>query len=193
MSGIAQDIRARPDAHPLRTRGFRIAVARVAVLAAVLGAATVGAQQPTSPGSAEPTSPPVATPPQSNGVAPTPEARLRADRAELDRIRGERTQLEQRMADLRSSVHDLSDEVENLDRQADATARVVRTLDRQLSAITTEVHDATGNLVRAQDELVIKRAMLRHRLVDIYKRGPLYTTQALLTAESFGALVARYK
>ncbi len=52
---------------------------------------------------------------------------------------------------------------------------------------------ATGQLVRAEDELAIKRAMLRHRLVDIYKRGPLYTTEALLTAESFGALVARYK
>ena len=35
--------------------------------------------------------------------------------------------------------------------------------------------------------------MLRHRLVDIYKRGPLYSTEALLTADSFGALIARYK
>jgi murein hydrolase activator len=101
--------------------------------------------------------------------------------------------LEQRMADLRSSVHDLSEELDNLDRQLDATVRVVRALDEQLTAINTEVHEATGQLVQAEDELVIKRAMLRHRLIDIYKRGPLYTTEALLTAESFGALVARYK
>ena len=97
------------------------------------------------------------------------------------------------MADLRSSVHDLSEEVDNLDRQLDATSRLVRALDEQLVEINTEVRNATGQLVRAEDELVIKRAMLRHRLVDIYKRGPLYTTEALLTAESFGALVARYK
>ncbi len=121
------------------------------------------------------------------------EAKLRSDREQLDRIRAERAQLEQRMADLRSSVHDLSEELDNLDRQVDATARVVRALDEQLVGITVEVRDATGQLVRAEDELAIKRAMLRHRLVDIYERGPLYTTEALLTAESFGALVARYK
>jgi septal ring factor EnvC (AmiA/AmiB activator) len=133
----------------------------------------------------------------TSGTAPSPpvptEAKLRADREELERIRAERAQLEQRMADLRSSVHDLSEELDNLDRQVDATARVVRALDEQLVGITTEVRDATGQLVRAEDELAIKRAMLRHRLVDIYERGPLYTTEALLTAESFGALVARYK
>jgi septal ring factor EnvC (AmiA/AmiB activator) len=131
-----------------------------------------------------------ATPP---AAAPSPEARLRADRDALDQIRAERAALEQRMADLRGTVHDLSDEVENLDRQVDVTGRALRTLDGQLAAIGTEVDSATTGLVHTQDELAIKRAMLRHRLVDIYKRGPLYSTQALLTADSFGALIARYK
>jgi septal ring factor EnvC (AmiA/AmiB activator) len=153
------------------------------------------AQQPNTGSGAAPASP--ASPTSPNSAAPgatvPTEAKLRADRAELDRIRAERAQLEQRMADLRSSVHDLSEELDNLDRQVDATARVVRALDQQLVGITVEVRDATGQLVRAEDELAIKRAMLRHRLVDIYERGPLYTTEALLTAESFGALVARYK
>ena len=35
--------------------------------------------------------------------------------------------------------------------------------------------------------------MLQRRLIDIYKRGPLYTFEALLSAQSFGELVARYK
>ena len=35
--------------------------------------------------------------------------------------------------------------------------------------------------------------MLERRLVDIYKRGPLHTFQALLAAESFGDLLSRYK
>jgi septal ring factor EnvC (AmiA/AmiB activator) len=30
-------------------------------------------------------------------------------------------------------------------------------------------------------------------VVDIYKRGPMYTAEALLSAESFGELIARYK
>jgi septal ring factor EnvC (AmiA/AmiB activator) len=47
--------------------------------------------------------------------------------------------------------------------------------------------------VRSQDELAIKQATLRYRVHEIYKRGPLYSLEALLSAESFGALVARYK
>ena len=35
--------------------------------------------------------------------------------------------------------------------------------------------------------------MLERRLVDIYKRGPLYTFQVLFAAESFGDLLSRYK
>jgi murein hydrolase activator len=150
------------------------------LIAATLASSSSGlrAQQPATP-------PPAA--------APSPEAKLRADRDALEQIRAERAALEQRMAELRGTVHDLSDEVANLDRQVDVTARALRTLDGQLVAIGMEVDSATAGLVRAQDELAIKRAMLRHRLVDIYKRGPLYSTQALLTADSFGALIARYK
>jgi septal ring factor EnvC (AmiA/AmiB activator) len=35
--------------------------------------------------------------------------------------------------------------------------------------------------------------VLERRLVDIYKRGPLHTFQVLLTAETFGDLLTRYK
>lgn len=123
----------------------------------------------------------------------TPEQRLRAQREQLERIRAERAALQRRMDELQNRTHDLKDEVTLLDRQADATARVVRSLDTQLSAIAADIDSASGNLVRAQDEIVVKRAILRHRLAEIYKRGPLYTTEAILSAESFGTLVARYK
>ena len=39
----------------------------------------------------------------------------------------------------------------------------------------------------------MKQIALQRRLVDIYKRGPLFTTEAMLSARSFGELVARYK
>jgi septal ring factor EnvC (AmiA/AmiB activator) len=48
-------------------------------------------------------------------------------------------------------------------------------------------------LLLAQNALGEKRAVLEHRLVDIYKRGPLYLYQVLLAAESFGDLLSRYK
>ena len=76
---------------------------------------------------------------------------------------------------------------------ADATSRLVRVLDRQLGSIADEVNDATANMGRAESELAQKKVVLRRRLVDIYKRGPLYTAEALLSAASFGELVARYK
>jgi septal ring factor EnvC (AmiA/AmiB activator) len=45
----------------------------------------------------------------------------------------------------------------------------------------------------AEDNLAERRAVLNRRLVEIYQRGPLYTFQALLAAESFGDLLSRYK
>lgn len=119
--------------------------------------------------------------------------RIDQQRAELDRIRKERADLEQQMRDLQNTVHELSDEVALLDRRAEATARIVAALDEQLQSIATEIDLAAGNLSRAEAELAQKRGVLRKRLVDIYKRGPLYTAEALLSAASFGELVARYK
>ena len=121
------------------------------------------------------------------------DAKLRQQQEELSRIRREREELQRRMRGLQSKVHDISEEVTNLDRQHDATVRVVRSLDQQLTTLNGEVEHTTANLVRAQDEVQIKQAVLRKRLVEIYKRGPLFTFEVLLSAKSFGDLVARYK
>jgi septal ring factor EnvC (AmiA/AmiB activator) len=119
--------------------------------------------------------------------------KLRTQREELDRIRQERADLERRMLELRANVHDLSEEVANLNARRAATERLVAALDRQLATINSDVDEASQNMVRTEAELVDKRATLKRRLVDIYKRGPLFTTQALLSAQSFGELLTRYK
>jgi murein hydrolase activator len=121
------------------------------------------------------------------------EIKLRAQRDTLDQIRRQRAELEERMRTLQSSAHDLSAEVANLDERASATARLVEALDRQLTEINADVGDATHDLVHAEDDLAAQRAVLRHRLVEIYKRGPMFMFQVLLSAQSFGDLVARYK
>jgi murein hydrolase activator len=123
----------------------------------------------------------------------TAEARLRQQRADLERIRRERDSLEAVLRRQQGSVRNLSAEARNLERQADATLRAVRTLDSQLADLTTDVVDANAELVRAQDEVVLKRAVLRRRLVDIYKRGAQYELEVLLGADSFGELIARFK
>ena len=132
--------------------------------------------------------------------APTPAVaqsstaeKIREQREELARIRQEREELRERMDEIQGTMHNLSEEMANLDRQAVVTARAVRSLDTQLAYITEEVGEATTNLHGAEGELGDKRRVLRRRLIDIYKRGPLYSVEVLLSAESFGALVARYK
>lgn len=120
-------------------------------------------------------------------------SRLRAQQDTLMRLRREREQLERRAAELQNSIHDLSEEVSNLRGRAEATQRIVKALDSQLEMINGEVASATRDVSITQRDLSQKRAALHERLVDIYKRGPLFTTQVLLSARSFGELVARYK
>lgn len=119
--------------------------------------------------------------------------RSREQQAELNRIRQERAALERQMRELQSTVHNLDAAVKNLDRRADATSRLVRGLDRQLMLISAEVIQANDNMARAEAELTRKRVILRRRLVDIYKRGPLHNVEVMLASHSFGELVARYK
>jgi septal ring factor EnvC (AmiA/AmiB activator) len=118
---------------------------------------------------------------------------FRAQHDTLNGIRRERQALEHRAAVLQGSVRDLSEEVSSIDRRRDATARVVKALDGQIATISADVNDATVKVAEAENELAVKRLALRRRLIDIYKRGPLYTTEVMLSAGSFGDLVARYK
>ena len=122
-----------------------------------------------------------------------PESRVNAQRDELARIRAERDELEKKMSGLQNTAHELRDEVNLLDKQHDATARMVKSLDNQLDAITEEVQTTTADLANSEREAVLKRAVLQRRLVEIYKRGPLYSAEVLFSAQSVGQLVARYK
>lgn len=123
----------------------------------------------------------------------SPDARERQRREELERLRRERTALERRMSQLKGSVHDLAEEVRLLDHQAENTAKLVRAFEEQLTNVTYDVDVATKRVQRTEHELVVKRARLRRRVRDIYKRGPTYHVQAMLSAHSFGELIGRYK
>jgi septal ring factor EnvC (AmiA/AmiB activator) len=121
------------------------------------------------------------------------EARVNAQRDELARIRAERDELERKMSGLQNTAHEIRDEVNLLDKQHDATARMVKSLDQQLVAITDEVQTTTADLQKSEREAGMKRTVLQRRLIEIYKRGPLYSAEVLFSAQSVGQLVARYK
>lgn len=125
--------------------------------------------------------------------APTPAQRLRQQQDELDRLRRERSDLEARMLTLQRSARSLADEVNNLEAQRQTTQRLVAALDRQLETINGEVLETEAGLTKAERELEGKRGALQRRMVEIYKRGRLYDVEAMLSAQSFAGLVARYK
>ena len=118
---------------------------------------------------------------------------IRTNQERLEEIRHERNQLETELTRLRGRARTLSTELTNLERQRNATGRLINELDRQIGSLGGTLDTVTLDLTLTQDAHAEKQAVLRRRLVDIYKRGPLWTFQALLAAESFGELVSRYK
>jgi septal ring factor EnvC (AmiA/AmiB activator) len=129
-------------------------------------------------------------------VLPSPLAAqndIEASRKRLEEIRRERDRLQQQQERLQGQVHDVRDELTNLERQRVSTGRIVDEIERQIGGLTGQLDRSSAELILAEDNLAERRAVLERRLAEIYKRGPLYTFQALLAAESFGDLLSRYK
>ena len=118
---------------------------------------------------------------------------LEESRRRLEEIRAERDRLQQQQRRLAGQVHDVNDELSNLERQRESTHRIVSEIERQIGGLASQLDRSSAELILAQDNLAERRAVLQRRLVDIYKRGPLHTFQVLLAAEGFGNLLARYK
>ncbi len=114
-------------------------------------------------------------------------------RRRLEEIRAERDRLERQQRRLQGQVHDVNDELSNLERQRESTHRIVNEIERQIGGLASQLDRSSAELILAQDNLAERRAVLERRLVDIYKRGPLHTFQVLLAAEGFGDLLSRYK
>ncbi|HEV8149958.1 MAG TPA: peptidoglycan DD-metalloendopeptidase family protein [Gemmatimonadales bacterium] len=118
---------------------------------------------------------------------------IESSRRRLDDIRAERERLRREQDRLEGQVRDAGAELRNIERQRDATNRIVNELERQMRGLGDQLLSSSQQLTLAQDNLADRRAVLNRRLVEIYKRGPLFTFQVLLSAESFGDLLSRYK
>lgn len=126
-------------------------------------------------------------------LAQQPDTALARSQERLSEIRREREQLQNEMDRLRGRVHSLSSELTNIERQVQISGRILGELDLQVAAMGSQIDRSTADLLVAEDALTEKRAILAHRLTEIAKRGPLFTFQVLLAAESFGDLLSRYK
>src|ERR1041385_5615138 len=125
--------------------------------------------------------------------AQNPPSEIEASRRRLDEIRAERDRLRREQDQLENQVRDAGAELRNIERQREVSNRLVNELERQMRGLGDQLLSSSQQLALAQDNLADRRAVLERRLVDIYKRGPLYTFQVLLSAESFGDLLSRYK
>jgi septal ring factor EnvC (AmiA/AmiB activator) len=125
--------------------------------------------------------------------AQQPDTALARSQERLSDIRREREQLQSELDRLRGRVHSLSSEITNIEQQLQISGRILSELDLQVEALGTQVERTTADLIIAEDALAEKRAILQHRLAEIYKRGSLWTFQVLIAAESFGDLISRYK
>lgn len=132
----------------------------------------------------------VSRPPSLAGQQP---ADLEKSRQRLEQIRAERDRLRQDQERLQGQVRDAGRELDNLERQRETTNRIVNELERQIGGLGGQLDNTSVQLTLTEDNLMDRRAVLERRLVDIYKRGPLYTFQVLLAAESFSDLLSRYK
>jgi septal ring factor EnvC (AmiA/AmiB activator) len=126
-------------------------------------------------------------------AAQNPQQDAEANRRRLEEIRSERDRLRQEQNRLEGQVRDAGAELRNIERQREATNQIVNELERQMRGLGDQLLSSSQQLALAQDNLADRRAVLNRRLVEIYKRGPLFTFQVLLTAESFGDLLSRYK
>lgn len=121
------------------------------------------------------------------------ETELRESQLRLQKIRQEREQLQRELEALRSQVRDASREAANLARQRAASEEALRELDYQAEVINNDVEDTNRELAATQLRLRQRTAALHERLRSIYKRGKLHSVRVLLSAESFGDVLRRYK
>lgn len=118
---------------------------------------------------------------------------IREGERRIQAIRNEREQANTALTEARGQIRTITSELENLERQKNATTRIVNEIDRQMGFINAQIDTVSVELIVAEDALAEKHAVLERRLVDIYKRGRLWSFQVLVAAESFGDLLSRYK
>lgn len=133
----------------------------------------------------------LATPPAE--AQDTLTVRIRESQQRLEEIRAERARLQRDMESTRARVVNVSSELRNIERQLSASRAILAELDMQAEATAERVDASSRELLTTRESLQESDAVLRRRLRDIYKMGPLHSLRVLLGAESFTDLINRYR
>ncbi|MYA33482.1 MAG: peptidoglycan DD-metalloendopeptidase family protein [Gemmatimonadales bacterium] len=155
--------------------------ARTAWVVALVGVAVATIPAWTAPGSA------------SAQQSPDVRRRLDESQARLELIREERRRLRRELAGIAGQVSGDSAQLVNIERQIGASASLLAEFDVQVLALSDRLTAMTREMLLTRDELTARRVVLRARLRDIYKRGPLRAVEVLLSSRSFSDLLNRYR
>ncbi len=118
---------------------------------------------------------------------------IRDSQRRLEEIRAERARLQAEMADVQGRVEDASANLRNIERQLSASRSALAEVEFQVDATNQQVQETTRQLLLTRERMSENSAVLNRRLRDIYKMGALHTVRVLLSAESFGDLLTRYR
>ncbi len=140
--------------------------------------------------------PPASSAPDSGAVsrpaAPSAaDAEIEGQKRELEAMR---QQLEERRAitkQLQGQAKNLLGQLRETEKNLQLTVRYLNALERRRRAVTNDLGDATSELARTAVELEGDRRRLAWRMREIYKRGRSRDLEFVLSARSFGDLVAR--
>jgi septal ring factor EnvC (AmiA/AmiB activator) len=152
-----------------------------------------------TPPPATPAPPAAATPSSSaaDSSSPPPNATSAAD-AEIESQKRELESLRQQLQERRETskrLHgqekDLLGQLRETEKNLQLTVTYLKALERRRKAVEADLGDATSELARTAVELDGDRRRLAWRLREMYKRGRSRDLEFVLSARSFGDLVAR--
>ena len=151
---------------------------------------------------------PVAPPARAQSAGPTPaansadstaaaseraktESEIESQKQELESLRQELDQRRERSKELKGKEKNLLGQLRETEKNLQLTARYLQALEKRERSVQYDLGDATSELARTAVQLDTERKRLAWRLREIYKRGRSYELEHLLSARSFGELVAR--
>ena len=132
-----------------------------------------------------------AAPPAASEVPRGADTEIEAQKRELESLKNELEQRRNLSKELKGREKNLLAQLRDTEKNLTLTVRYLNALERRRRAVSSDLGDATSELSRTALQLDSERRRLAWRLREIYKRGRSRDIEYVLSARSFGDLMAR--
>jgi septal ring factor EnvC (AmiA/AmiB activator) len=132
-----------------------------------------------------------AAPPAASEVPRGADTEIEAQKRELESLKNELEQRRNLSRELKGREKNLLAQLRDTEKNLTLTVRYLNALERRRRAVSSDLGDATSELSRTALQLDSERRRLAWRLREIYKRGRSRDIEYVLSARSFGDLMAR--